>query len=346
MDSEAAIIPDQSAAPKARRSWFHLRIEIFVVIVVALIFGLIDYNLLANSVYLVIQGNAWDAIQIFILLILLGETAIIVILYRLIKCRRFQYSLRTLFIVVTLFAIACSCIAVVLQNAKGQRDAVEAIKKAQGYVTYDFWDDAEFQGKKGPPGPAWLRALLGDYYFSDVVSVSGNLTDVEMVHLKRLTKLRKLKIWMAYRVSDAGLAYLKGLTELQILDLSSCSNISDAGIVHLKGLTKLQKLDLSSTQVTDVGLENIKGLTNLQELNLSHTQVTDVGLEHIKKLTNLQELYLFETKITDEGLRHLKALKKLTRIFLWKTQVTDAGVQDLKKALPNLIILNEKYIRI
>lgn len=55
--------------------------------------------------------------------------------------RRFQFGLRTLLSFVTLFAIVCSWFAVKLQQAKRQREAVEALLQLGGYVGYDhpFW---------------------------------------------------------------------------------------------------------------------------------------------------------------------------------------------------------------
>ena len=68
-----------------------------------------------------------------------------------------------------------------------------------------------------PPGPAWLRKLLGDDLFVNVTKVD----------------LR------GSQVSDAGLKHLKGLTQLQELNLND-TKVSDAGLQHLKGLTQLQ----------------------------------------------------------------------------------------------------------
>ncbi|MGD0382246.1 MAG: hypothetical protein ABSA77_01915 [Thermoguttaceae bacterium] len=50
----------------------------------------------------------------------------------------YQYSLRTLMIVVTLFAVVCSWFAVKMQQARRQREAVEELLKFDGYVGYDY----------------------------------------------------------------------------------------------------------------------------------------------------------------------------------------------------------------
>ncbi len=57
--------------------------------------------------------------------------------------RWFQYSLRTLLIVVTLFAIPCSWLAVKRQQAKREREAAAEIVKLGGVVHYDWQCDAK-----------------------------------------------------------------------------------------------------------------------------------------------------------------------------------------------------------
>ena len=76
------------------------------------------------------------------------------------KLRWFQFSLRTLLVIVTLCAVLCSWLAVRMQQAKRERKAAAAIEDACGQV-----------GWSEPSGPAWLRTLLGDDLFHHVDSV-------------------------------------------------------------------------------------------------------------------------------------------------------------------------------
>ncbi|MCH7729836.1 MAG: hypothetical protein IH991_25705 [Planctomycetes bacterium] len=109
-----------------------------------------------------------------------------------------------------------------------------------GTVYYDFeWeldkgviDDAE------PPGPEWLRELIGIDYFADVVVVDFDGTEVkDLDPLRGLTQL----LWLdlnGIQVSD--LSPLGELTQLRHLDLTGIQ-FSDLG--PLRELTQLLWLD-------------------------------------------------------------------------------------------------------
>ena len=160
--------------------------------------------------------------------------------------RWFQYSLRTLLVVLTLGAIICSWLAVKLQQAKREREAAAAITELGGKMRWY----AE------PSRPEWLRKLLGGDLFMRVeeVQVSGD-TDQDWQNLKALSRLR-------------------------VLDLDG-TNITDKGLENLRGLNLLQILRISHTDISDNGLESIKGLSQLQALYLPG-KITPEGIEKLK----------------------------------------------------------------
>jgi hypothetical protein len=194
--------------------------------------------------------------------------------------RWFQYSLRSLFLLTFLVSLGMSWFAVRMKRAREQGEAVEWIRKGGGSVVYDYQYEVPYSG---PPGPVWLRNLLGTDFFATAVHVC----------------------FFPSSVSDAGLEHLKGLTQLRELDLRF-SPVGDNGLKYLNGLARLRTLDLSDTNVTDAGSEHLKRMTHLQTLNLEDAQVTDAGLEHLKGLTQLKMLILLGTHVTDDGVNRLQ----------------------------------------
>ena len=138
------------------------------------------------------------------------------------KRRWFQFSLRTIFIVMTLLAL---WLGYITHRARQQKQAVEAIEKLGGEVSYDY----------EPAGPAWLRRLIGIDYFASVTTVEllgREVTDAGLEHLKRLTSLRRLFL-SGTQISGAGLEYLKGLTRLVLLEVDD-TEVSDIGVSELQ----------------------------------------------------------------------------------------------------------------
>ena len=144
------------------------------------------------------------------------------------RLRWYQFSLRSLCVMMALACVGMSWVGVKVQRARRQREIVEEIEGLGGVVAYDY----EFSD--APPGPEWLRKRLGNDCFATVVFVSLCNT----------------------QVTDAHLEHIKGLSELQTLWLSN-TQISNRGIKPLKELTQLEELFLDDTQVSDEGINEL-----------------------------------------------------------------------------------------
>ena len=187
---------------------------------------------------------------------------------------RFQFSIRSLLVMVVVVAIPCTWLAEELRAAKAQaerqREAIATVKRLSGQIS---WTHPEI------PGEGWLYNLLGDDFFGSVDTVylcETIVTDADLEHLKGLTRLRTLILFRA-QITDSALEHLKGLKQLYTLNLRG-TNVTDVGLEHFKGSAlRVSELDLSDTKVTDAGLENLKG-SRLKVLELHGTQVTGEGV--------------------------------------------------------------------
>jgi hypothetical protein len=276
--------------------------------------------------------------------------------------RRFQYSLRTLLLLVLLASLGMSWFAVKIHRARAQRAAVIAIKKLGGSVRYDYQ-----MALGATQWPQWLHHLFGDDIFGTVLYVdlsAPQITDDAIEALKgfpsprRLFQLNTLHLGSARftddaiarlqgvgshivdlsidrtQITDVGLQRLKALPRLQLLTFDH-TRITEAGLKHLDSLTNLGSLTIRNTPFTDGSLQRLQHvLSNLSSLDLSGTQITDAGLKQIATMKRLSCLTLIGVPITDAGLEYLKKMPQLNYLTLAGTQITQEGVADLKRRLP------------
>lgn len=324
---------DGMAEAPSRRRWFYPTPGRFVAILLAVegILWLAEQFRWLPKGYAVLIAVASVGLFVLLAVLWLG----VALLFHL----RFQFSLRSLLMLTVVVAVSCSWLTVEMKKAREQTAAVATILKLEGRPAYDWQVDASgiyLLPNAQSPVPGWLRNLLEEDFFSDVIQagcLKGDTTDTDLEHMGKLTRLTAMMI-ISPHVTDAGVEHLRGLTRLGWLNLL-CGQITDVGLEHLKGLTRLRSLGLSGSRVTDAGLEHLTGFGRLQQLDLDGTRVTDEGLRHLSGLAHLRELSLNSTKITDAGLTHIKGLLELDALCLFDDRISDAGLEHLV-GLPKL----------
>ena len=252
------------------------------------------------------------------------------------KRRWYQFSMRTLLLVMLVFCLTVGWVGSRMYRAKQNRervaaveDAVVAIEKLGGEVTSAYverrpqtWLETQFDDPGSPGDP--VRVL--EVRHVDLQQMVT--TDAGLEHLSRLESVRSVNLWGA-KVTVSGLEKLARLEHLQSLDLSH-SDVTDAGLKKLAVLENLRMLNLlHARKVTDAGLKDVARLESLEGLYLCGTMVTDAGLRELSSLKGLKALDISGTKVTDIGLKELTALKNLRSLDLGYALVTDAGLNDI-----------------
>jgi len=196
------------------------------------------------------------------------------------KRRWYQYSLRSMFVLTTLVAIACSWYAYEMKEAAQRRAAIAEFNERGGFIVYYEADDPNADSL--PMGLCLLRGLHGDEQLGNAVALFcfGSISDCELVRLTCLTNLYGIHL--------------------------GDSQISDVGLASLSEFKKLKHLWLNETQISDSGLVRLRSLTNLESLDLWGTQISDAGLTHLKRLNKLHTLTLMDTQVTEEGVKELQ----------------------------------------
>lgn len=150
-----------------------------------------------------------------------------------------------------------------VQLARGVQERegmMRAIAKAGGLFSLDsdFLDPPNY----GPP--KWVQSLIGDKYFSHIVSVNLGLTSINDETVTSLAKLRHLQslgIWRTH-LDDENLASLARLRELETLDISQ-TDVTDEGLKQLRQCRSIRTLVIGGDRLTDAGLEPLKEMAHL-----------------------------------------------------------------------------------
>ena len=201
--------------------------------------------------------------------------------------RRFQFSLRSLLVLVVVVALPCSWLAVEMRAAMRQKESVELIAASAGRVSFDIQDvDNDTRGRflfdRDPPGqtlnvyqnlrlpsliprpplPEPIRGLFvrlfGESFFCTATAVSHIDLDEPQWH---------------------GDVLMKPSPDKYDEEREEAHSI----MIALKGLPKLQTLDISGTPVDDSDLEYISPLKDLRQLALHGTKVTAEGVAKLQK---------------------------------------------------------------
>jgi hypothetical protein len=289
--------------------------------------------------------------------------------------RRLAISVRGLLLLVLLVGVFLGWR---VHRAREQQRAARVVRDNGGTLHYD-WEFAggTFTPGGKPPGPAWLRRLLGDEYFQEVAWVSiadtdpmdpenasgrridrvlvalramdrlrelhlngRQLRDAHLARIRDLTSLERLEIWGAVHLTDAGLAHLRGLGHLRSIAINDCA-LTDASLDPLADIPSLEELDLRGNRLTDAGLGRLSRLSRLRRLRLGYGRnaITDRGMESLRGIRSLEVLDLEQTRVGDAGLKSLEGLPDLKEVSTGKSRVTPRGIGQFQSGSPGVRVI-------
>jgi hypothetical protein len=222
--------------------------------------------------------------------------------------RWLRFSLRTLFVLLTVAGIALGYVAWRVNVVRNQRQVLAEIQKLNASISFVH----NVTPPRLPPGPPWLRRILGEDFFYEVDQIAI-FND---------------------RATDDTLARIASLSRCDSLIVRS-NQITDVGMKHLLRIRKMRSLEIESPRVTVAGFERLRDFP-VEALHLRGANVDDTWMPQIARLRHVLYLSIRRTNVTDAGLAELRTATGLRRIF---TNIQGDGVEELKKALPNCQLL-------
>lgn len=199
--------------------------------------------------------------------------------------RRVQFSMRAMFVLTFLIALALAWATTVIRRVSAQREAVAAILRLghnnPPWLLLSYEDEIEPSGYYRFQGPR-VRSWWGDLCHS-VVEVSLWMCEEDEVleHIGRLTTLEYLVLADCYfhNPDYRNLATLTRLKHLALID----APFGDRDVCHLKAMKELEILSLRLTDVTDQGLKHLSEMDSLGELDLTGCKVSDQAVQNLQR---------------------------------------------------------------
>ncbi len=195
--------------------------------------------------------------------------------------RRFQFSLRSLMMLVVALSLPCSWLAVEIRQARSHVAVVGVIDNLGGKVTCSS-------------RLSWINHFVGADLFVDSFSIKFA------------------------SVSDAQLDSIKGLEGPIVLDLSD-SGMTDSQLARLCDNDAILGLNLDSNRITDSGIASLETLHGLKVLSLVDTEVSNAGLTHLQVLRQLKLLFLPLGRVTKNAGYELRCTLPECHISLHST---------------------------
>jgi hypothetical protein len=185
-----------------------------------------------------------------------------------------QFSLRTLLIIVTLSAFACSWLAVQLRRAERQHKAVAAIAELGGTITYD-----------SVSATPWIRNAISSLLEIDFCCTVTNATFVQV------------------GATGPRVAALCELVELRGLQMA-VDRLTPEDVAKLNSIKTLKTIKLKQTDCEPEVIDNLANLWRLDELHVTSSRNPDYNhmrevFSHLGGLKQIQYLQ-FEDNISSE----------------------------------------------
>jgi hypothetical protein len=199
--------------------------------------------------------------------------------------RLFQFNLRSLLVLTTLFAIPFGIYAYHRHTTARQIAIVKRLKEMGGrLMMYEWANDANWK-EGNRTYPEWLEKYLGQdglYAVNTLYLESQESPDEILKQASELLRLRLLRMPDCKITADS-LRPLVSLRHLEWLELFETP--ADDQCVHtISKIKSLKKLDLRSTKITDGCIDDIVSLPNLTELLIIDTGLSASGIDRLRSL--------------------------------------------------------------
>ncbi len=251
------------------------------------------------------------------------------------KSSPFQFSLRSLLLVITVAALVFSWWAFQWQRLDEEETLLKPLRRHGAQITRDGLSrvsEIEFRRPSGVSNKD-LGKLKHFVHLQRLTLMGSEFTDAALANIEGLNRLEYLSVWLVSpdgrELTDEGLSHVGKLTSLRSLKYSA-ADVSNAGLRYVAQLRSLEELKITCPRATDAGLEVFSELGQLERLSLLWCdRITGTGLEALPRPEILDWLSL--SHVTDEGMKTISRFSGLTLLSIGGPDLTAEGLSYLSE---------------
>ncbi len=279
----------------------------------------------------------------------------------LVAWRRFQFSLRALFVVTVIVATMSAWLNARFAEARIRRHATSLATGLRYDVQCDLNGALDFGDIDPVDHPGWMERLFGWDFFHRIRWMSLDLSDVGTVDtilgelakigdpevlevtydtedsdhwhdvpdpiVRAIGKLSGTRIALFHnaRLPDALLGQLNACPCLEELRLVDCRNV-DAALAAFQS-SSIERLVIHRCEIRDETLSGLGRSPRLAPLELFGDTLTDRAFDYLKEIPLLEKLALAEKRITGRGLGKLADLPRLSDLEVGCRYMSDLEEQ-------------------
>jgi Leucine-rich repeat (LRR) protein len=194
-----------------------------------------------------------------------------------------KYSLRSLLIAITLFALWMSFQAYKVGKV---RRAKEFISQRGGMIINEHeWDGKKYDPNAAHQVPKVIREALGDEWVVTPIYItlhSRKIKDEDLLTLLQFESLEALDLGNT-GISDEALRHVVQLPNLRTLKISFNPKITDDGLAIISELSSLEYLTILKTSISETGLLSLKSLPSLRVLIISGGEFSQQTVDQLSE---------------------------------------------------------------
>jgi hypothetical protein len=192
-----------------------------------------------------------------------------------------RFSIQSVLVTCAVIAVM---LAIIIRDARQRSRLLDHISSRGSVIYHDQWlANKTLAASPTPPGPKWLRNLLGDTYFRRPLFVSVHADEQLIYDICKLDDIEQLTILATSLTNPEALRPISNLPNLEALSVLHGSQLESLNLAHLRD-SPIKRLHLEGLTITNSEMDHIESIDTLQNLTIKQTHIDQGEIDYLQQL--------------------------------------------------------------